>query len=93
MHAFAGCVSGPWMRRKLSRTAQGESSARSFDVRCPRLQLLHAILALPGSQPCPEGFVGVPLPRASRRFARQCALFVMQALAQCLEVIQRSLLA
>src|SRR5262249_20075576 len=30
-------------RGKLSRTAHGESSARGFDMRCPRLEFLHAI--------------------------------------------------
>src|SRR4029077_4981198 len=43
MHAFARCVSGRGTRRKLSRTAQGESSPRGFDVGGPRLQLLHAM--------------------------------------------------
>src|SRR5262249_36593629 len=43
MHAFARCVTGRGTRRKLSRTAHGERSARGFDVRSPRLQLLHAM--------------------------------------------------
>src|SRR5262249_27233822 len=43
MHAFARLVFCPGTRRKLSRTAHGESSARGFDVRSPGLQLLHAM--------------------------------------------------
>jgi hypothetical protein len=43
MHASARCVSGLGTRRKLCRAAHGESSARGFDVRTPRVQLLHAM--------------------------------------------------
>src|SRR5262245_41864328 len=43
MHAFARRVIGLGTRRKLSRTAHGESPARGFDVRSSRLQFLHAL--------------------------------------------------
>src|SRR5262249_21865245 len=43
MHAFARCVSRRGARRKLSRAAHGESSARGLDMRSPRLQFLHAM--------------------------------------------------
>src|SRR5262245_34069522 len=43
MHACARRVSGLGTRRKLSRTPHRESSARGFDVRSPRLQLLYAM--------------------------------------------------
>src|SRR5262245_66505747 len=43
MHAFTRSVSGLGTRRKLSRTAHGESPARGFDVRSPGLQFLHAM--------------------------------------------------
>src|SRR5262249_29979123 len=43
MHAFARRVFGLRSRRKLSRTAHGESPACGFDVRSPRLELLQAI--------------------------------------------------
>src|SRR5262245_47298319 len=43
MHAFARRAFGMGTRRKLSRTVHGESSARGFDVRSPRLRLLHAM--------------------------------------------------
>src|SRR5262249_59919012 len=90
MHAFARCVTGLGTRRKLSRTAHGESSARGFDVRSPRLQLLHAmdlpvhpfqgggeyLLALQGMLGCARKALSSrgPLPRASRRFARASVL-------------------
>jgi hypothetical protein len=43
MHTFVRCFCRLGTRRKLSRTAHGESSARGFDVRSPRLQLLQAM--------------------------------------------------
>ena len=42
-HSFSRCFSGGWTRRKLSRTARGESSPRSFDVRGPGLKLFDAM--------------------------------------------------
>src|SRR6516165_6077669 len=42
-HAFARRVTGRRARRKLSRTAQGESVAGRFDMRGSRLELAHAI--------------------------------------------------
>ena len=42
-HPFACRVAARGTRRKLSRTAHGESATCRFDMRGPRLQLVHAI--------------------------------------------------
>src|SRR5215472_7291722 len=86
MHAFALCVTRLGTRRKLSRTAHGENSARGFDARSPRLQLLHAmdvpvhpfqgggeyLLALQGMLGCARKALSSRRPLAER-FTPLCA--------------------
>jgi len=88
------------MRRKLSRTVHGERSARSFDVRSPRLQLLHAmnllvhpfqgggeyLLALQGMLGCARKALSSRRPLAAR-FTPLCArqcVFFVAHVAQAL---------
>src|SRR5215471_1000306 len=104
MHAFARRVCALGTRRKLSRTAHGESSAGGFDVRGPRLQLLQAVdlsvhpfqgggeylLALQGMLGCARKALSSRRPLAAR-FTPLCARHCALFVAHLAQALAQSL--